>query len=70
MKKIRLEQMIEALTHSLEVVSHNPIETEYVISLREKYKSHYKEMTGRDYAERDWREEWKQYDKLIEGDRA
>jgi hypothetical protein len=45
----KLEAIIDALTDSLEVVSHNSIETEYVLILRQKYEQHYKKITGRYY---------------------
>lgn len=49
LKKKSLESVIDALTDSLEVVAHNKIETEYVLTLRTKYEEHYKKITGRYY---------------------
>ena len=52
MKSKKLQAIIEALTDSLEIVVHNKIETEYVLSLIEKYKQHYHETTERHYSHR------------------
>ncbi len=49
MSKEKLEAIIDALTDSLDVIVHNPIETEYVLVLRKKYEEHYKETVGRYY---------------------
>jgi len=53
MRRRKLEAVIDALTDSLEIVAHNKIETNYVLSLIEKYKEHYKEITGRHYSRRE-----------------
>ena len=45
----KLEGIIDALTDSLMVVSHNEVETNYVLSLRDKYQSHYKRISGNYY---------------------
>lgn len=50
MKSKKLEAVIQSLTDSLEIIAHNPVETEYVLSLIEKYKQHYHENTGRHYS--------------------
>jgi len=50
----RLEAIMDALTDSLYVVSHNPVETEHVLELRQKYGKHYKELTGRNYRAREY----------------
>ena len=54
MNKKKLEAIIDAMTDCLNVVAHNQIETEYVLALREKYKEHYKRITGRDYTRQDY----------------
>ena len=51
--KKKLEAIIDALTDSLEVVAHNSIETEYVLTLRFKYQEHYKAITGRYHSVRE-----------------
>jgi hypothetical protein len=53
MNKHKLEAVIDALTDSLEIVQHNPAETEYVLTLRDKYEKHYKSLTGRYYRFKD-----------------
>lgn len=45
----RLEAIIDSLTDSLEIVSHNEIETNYVLKLRKKYEENYKELSGKYY---------------------
>ena len=52
MKGKKLQAIIDALTDSLSIVAHNPVETEYVLTLIEKYKQHYHEHTGRYYTTR------------------
>jgi len=49
MNRKKLECIIDALNDSLEIVAHNPVETEYVLFLRAKYENHYHELTGRYY---------------------
>lgn len=53
MKSRKLEAVIDALTDSLNVVAHNKVETEYVLTLIEKYKEHYHKSTGRHYKVRE-----------------
>lgn len=65
MNKKKLECLIDALNDSLVVVAHNPVETEYVLALREKYKQHYRRLVGRDYSKREII-----IDKVIEEERA
>jgi len=52
MKKIKLEEVIQSLVDSLELVPHNPAETDHVLSLIKKYKAHYTELTRRHYTTR------------------
>ena len=49
MNKKYLEGIIQAMEDSLEVVSHNPTETEYLTKLIEERKRHYRQVIGRDY---------------------
>jgi len=49
----KLEALLDALSDSLEIVAHNSAETEYVLSLIEKYKEHYTKITGRHYQTRE-----------------
>ena len=53
MKAQKLTAIIDALTDSLSVVAHNPVETEYVLKLIDKYETHYHTLTGKYYLYKD-----------------
>lgn len=67
MKRKKLEAVIDALNDSLTVVAHNSVETEYVLSLKQKYEKHYFDMTGKHYSSVTPRI---MPDRVIDGERA
>lgn len=66
----KLEGIIDSLTDSLVVVSHNEVETNYVLSLRNKYQEHYKRLSGNYYRNQEARLEMAkipEYFELVNG---